>query len=282
MGITLLNSLDNITLNEYIITKYITNLNLIKGKKYDLRLHVLITGLKPLRIYLSDEGFVRIASEKYIINERSAANKFIHLTNIYVNKKNKKYKIPNTTSDENANIYNLLLYKSFLEKYKINWNDIKEKIKDIIIKSIISLYRILIENIEKHNLSDQNSYNYLGYDILITDKLKPFLIEINDNPTMEIFNEMDKHNKYNLFVDTLNLVGITPYSKKSGEPYDDKFKFTSEFEDNINNAFCELERPRGNYELIFPDRKGIDIYKKYFIDNTEENIKFWQKIKSQQ
>ena len=248
MGITLLNSLDNITLNEYIITKYITNLNLIKGKKYDLRLHVLITGLKPLRIYLSNEGFVRMASEKFIINESSAANKFIHLTNIYVNKKNKKYKIPNTTSDENANIYNLLLYKSLLEKYNINWNDIKEKIKDIIIKSIISLYRILIEN----------------------------------NPTMEIFNEMDKHNKYNLFVDTLNLVGITPYSKKSGEPYDDKFKFTSEFEDNINNAFCELERPRGNYELIFPDRKGIDIYKKYFIDNTEENIKFWQKIKSQQ
>ena len=36
-GITLFNSLETIKLKNFVITKYITNLNLIKGKKYDLR-----------------------------------------------------------------------------------------------------------------------------------------------------------------------------------------------------------------------------------------------------
>jgi hypothetical protein len=35
-----------------MITKYIRNINLINNKKYDLRLYVLITGLKALMIIL--------------------------------------------------------------------------------------------------------------------------------------------------------------------------------------------------------------------------------------
>ena len=57
--------LKNIQFREYIITKYITKVNLIDGKKYDLRLYVLVPNLKPLRIYFYKEGIVRIASEKY-------------------------------------------------------------------------------------------------------------------------------------------------------------------------------------------------------------------------
>ena len=63
IGIFIFKSLKKIKTNEYIITKYITNINLIHNKKYDLRLYVLVTGLRPLRIYFYKEGLVRIASE---------------------------------------------------------------------------------------------------------------------------------------------------------------------------------------------------------------------------
>ena len=44
---------------------------------------------------------------------------------------------------------------------------------------------ILINQIQKkQNVSDNNFYTLLGYDILITNKFEPVLIEINDNPTM--------------------------------------------------------------------------------------------------
>ena len=170
------------------------------------------------------------------------------------------------------------MYKSYLKTCNAEWEDIRQKIKDIIIKSIISVYNILLEENDKQNLKDQGFYDLLGFDILITDDFIPKLIEINYTPTMEMFNNLEKKIKTNLFVETLNLIGIVPYSRKTEEPLINKFKFNNEIDDNVNNALCELARPRGDYELIFPTKENINIYNKYFINNTEENKKFWDKI----
>ena len=124
-GIFIFNSLKNIKNRQYIITKYITNLDLIKNKKYDLRLYILVSGLRPLRIYFYKEGLVRIASEKYSLNINSFKNKSIHLTNTSINEGSKNYIYPNNTDDENANIWNLKTYKKYLKKnYNIDFNNI--------------------------------------------------------------------------------------------------------------------------------------------------------------
>ena len=244
-GIKILHSWNKIQLKEFVITKYITNLNLIKGKKYDLRLYVLIPGLKPLRIYFYNEGCARIATEKFNISKSSIINNFVHLTNICVNKKSKKYIHPNTINDDDGNMYNILMYKRYLKSINIDYFDIREKIKDIIIKSIISVYRNLTKENERMNVSDSSFYYLLGIDILITDQFKPILLEMNANPLMTINNNLEKENKTNLFIDTLNLVGIVPYSRKSKEPLNKKFQFMREIDYNIDNACCELKRPRG-------------------------------------
>ena len=131
-GIFLFNSLKEVKMEEYVITKYITNISLINGRKYDLRLYVLIASLNPIRIYLYNEGLVRIAIEKYKLDISSIQNKFMHITNTDLNIKNKKFISPNNTNDENSNMWNLFMYKRYLEKNKIEWNDLKRKIKDII------------------------------------------------------------------------------------------------------------------------------------------------------
>ena len=97
---------------------------------------------------------------------------------------------------------------------------------------------------------------------------------------MSYLNGLDMEIKTNLFIDTLNLIGIIPYSRKTKKPFDKTFKFKGELEENVNNALCELERPKGNYELIFPIIDNINKYKKYFINNYDENIKFWNKLLS--
>lgn len=279
IGIFIFNSLKNIKNNHYIITKYITNLNLIKNKKYDLRLYVLVSGLRPLRIYFYKEGLVRIASEKYSLNINSFKNKFIHLTNTDINKSSKNYVYPNNTDDENANIWNLKTFRKYLKKnYNIDFNSINIKIKDIIIKTIISLQETLIQNNNDLNLNDNNFYNLLGFDILITDKYEPILLEVNNPPSISIYDKVDLPIKTNLFVDTLNIVGIIPFSKKTFKSLDKQYTFKNNIDQLVNNANCEIYRPRGNYELIFPVKENLYKYKKYFIHNNQENEKFWAKI----
>lgn len=59
----------------YIITKYLKNPYLIKGYKNDFRFHGLISSIKPLKLYLYNEGLIRFASEKYNLSSTNP-NKF--------------------------------------------------------------------------------------------------------------------------------------------------------------------------------------------------------------
>jgi len=79
------------------VSKYITNPLLINGLKFDLRIYVLITSIDPWRIYVYHEGLARFASEPYA-SQTSKQNKFAHLTNYSINKKNDKY-IPNMNAE---------------------------------------------------------------------------------------------------------------------------------------------------------------------------------------
>ena len=47
----------------------------------------------------------------------------------------------------------------------------------------------------------------------------------------------------------------------------------------VNNALCELTRPRGDFELIFPLKNNINKYKKFFLNEDNiENTMFWEQI----
>ncbi len=80
-------------------------------------------------------------------------------------------------------------------------------------------------------------------------------------------------------IDALNIVGINIGTHgPNGEYYDDVYKYDNSVEENVDNAICELERPRGVYELAFPLKKNIHKYKQFFLNKVEENELFWKKI----
>ena len=45
-----------------IVQRYIKNPMLLDGKKFDLRLYVLIVGFEPINAYLANEGLVRLCT----------------------------------------------------------------------------------------------------------------------------------------------------------------------------------------------------------------------------
>jgi tubulin polyglutamylase TTLL5 len=75
---------------QLIASKYINNPLLINGLKFDIRIYVLITSMDPWRIYIYNEGLARFASEEYD-SSNIKTNKFAHLTNYSINKKNEKF-----------------------------------------------------------------------------------------------------------------------------------------------------------------------------------------------
>ncbi|CAE7773488.1 Ttll1, partial [Symbiodinium microadriaticum] len=71
---------------------YIEDPLLIGGKKFDLRLYVLVTSYRPLKVYQYAHGFARFCNSKYNNDVEDIDNPFIHLTNVAIQKKNVRVK----------------------------------------------------------------------------------------------------------------------------------------------------------------------------------------------
>jgi len=64
-GIYLTREIDEIAEEHCVVQFYIDKPFLMEKMKFDLRLYVLVTGIDPLRIYLSKEGLARLSTKYY-------------------------------------------------------------------------------------------------------------------------------------------------------------------------------------------------------------------------
>jgi hypothetical protein len=206
IGISILKNISKIDGN-YLVTKFFNNPNLIRGSKYDIRFHGLITDVKPMKLYLYKEGFVKIVSVKY--NFSNFNDKFSFITNVGFQINSCKYKYPKTEEEiKDSNLWNFSILKEYFSKNGLNYEKLYEEIKYIFIKMIFSIRKKLIENIEKNNLKNSNFYQLIGFDILLDNNLKPILLDANPYCALHSDNAAEKY-IYNLIIDTLNLIGIT-------------------------------------------------------------------------
>lgn len=165
-----------------IIQKYIENPLLIKGRKFDIRQWVLVTDLEPLTIWLFDTPYLRFSAETYDVN--NIHNRYSHLTNNSVNKHCIHFKndiIP-------GNMWEIETFKNYLAVKFGNeadhWQNIQEKIKRIVILSLLSV---------KHKICHRkNSHEIFGYDIMIDENLNCYLIEVNSSPAWDYSTEITK------------------------------------------------------------------------------------------
>jgi hypothetical protein len=263
----------------YILTKYISNPHLINKLKYDFRIYLLITGLAPLKLYLYKEGMIRFATEEYILNKNHLTELYRHLTNVNINEKNKKdYKKAIDADTDEGSKWSLHVYENYCKSKNIDYQKIRKQMADITIKSMLSVLDEFIDKIKENGTKDRNHFKLLGFDFLLDENLKVHLLEINDRPSLLMGDINDRKLKPQLVADCLNIVGIIPYSHDYKSDFEtwDKYDNRDEFEDTINSSICELGRPRGRFELIFPLKDNINYYKKFFKREYKENNALWE------
>jgi tubulin polyglutamylase TTLL1 len=71
----------------YVISRYVDKPLLVGQKKFDLRIYVLVTNYRPLKVWLSTLGFARFCNVKYSNDISEIDNMMMHLTNVAIQKK---------------------------------------------------------------------------------------------------------------------------------------------------------------------------------------------------
>jgi hypothetical protein len=254
-----------------IVTKYVSNPLLINNKKFDFRIYVLVTGHDPLKIYLNEQCFARLATADYDIDINNLDNTFKHLTNIHVQRKNKESKASYVmTLDE--------VKKHIKENYNIEFSDIWKGVKDLIIKSFIAVNRVELEAQKEFNLASNSLFQLFGLDVIVDQNAKPWLIEINGHPSLSD-KETASLNDQNV-KDILNIAGLVPFSHFTGTAMEGECEYKDSVDEAVQQSICEFTRPTGKFERIFPTKDNIDYYKQFFEEVTINNQALWDEIKN--
>jgi len=178
----------------YVISRYIEEPLLIGGKKFDLRIYVLVTNYRPLKAYLHSDGFARFCNAKYSSDIADLDNPFIHLTNVAVQKHNEEY---NAAHGGKWAVHDLRLFLQATRGYEAT-KRMFDDIQEIIILSLKAVQNVMI--------NDRHCFEVYGYDIIIDAQLKPWLVEVNASPSLTSTTRTDRLMKSALICDVMDII----------------------------------------------------------------------------
>ncbi|XP_035501775.1 probable tubulin polyglutamylase TTLL9 isoform X4 [Scophthalmus maximus] len=205
---------DAAQVESYVAQRYIENPYLINGKKFDLRIYVLVTSYVPLKAWLYRDGFARFSSTRFSLS--SIDDKYMHLTNVAVQRTAPDYDPEKGCKWQMQQLRRYLTAKHGREIVETLFKEMD----NIFVRSLLSVQKVMI--------NDKHCFELYGYDVLLDQNLKPnfkkihpnqkegqdrdnrprWLIEVNASPSHMPSSQEDYEMKYRLLDDTLNVVDM--------------------------------------------------------------------------
>merc|ERR1719373_412946 len=184
----------------YVVQKYVDDPLLIGGKKFDMRLYVIVTSYHPLTVYMHRGGFCRFSMTRYSNDKSDMSNLGQHLTNVAVQKHSGKAAYKRTGAK-----WDVAQFK----RYVVSAAGIKTAnrmmcdIESIVIHSLISVQKVMI--------NDKHCFEVYGYDILIDHNYKPWLLEVNASPSLTANTVQDYDMKFGMLDDVMTVLDMEKY-----------------------------------------------------------------------
>jgi len=180
----------------YIVQRYIENPYLVGGKKFDMRLYVLVTSFSPLVAYMYRGGFARFSHTRYSSDPADIANNFVHLTNVAIQKTAENYDARSGGKKDLRSVKLLLAAEHGMAAV----DRVFLAIERVVVRSLIAVQHVMI--------ADKHCFELYGYDVLIDDELKPWLIEVNASPSLSANTKEDYQLKCDMLHDCLDIVDV--------------------------------------------------------------------------
>ncbi|RHY08172.1 hypothetical protein DYB34_003438 [Aphanomyces astaci] len=230
----------------FVAQRYVAHPLLLGGKKFDLRIYIMIASCAPLRVYLFQDGLVRMCTAAYTPpNADNMEQKFMHLTNYAINKLSNNFeKNKDEAADGEGSKRSLKWFLTWLrDKYDDAAVDLLwHQIGDICLKAILSVQPTLNQEYQStfakfsrgkqskgDNLTggddDEGTTNpgkacansscfaILGMDVLVDENLKPWLLEVNHLPSFGCDSPLDWNVKERLLNQALDIMQISASDK---------------------------------------------------------------------
>jgi len=116
----------------------------------------------------------------------------MHLTNYSVNKYNQNFVYNNDPSaDGVGSKWSHHALRTFFKEVGIDDEGLWGKIEDIMIKAVIGVEPLIVSSFHMYVPHRQNCFELLGFDILIDQDLKPWLLEVNLSPSLNCDSPLD-------------------------------------------------------------------------------------------
>ena len=222
--------------NDIIIQKYLDNPLLYKKRKFDIRCFVLLDS--NLNLFYCKEGHLKGSSELYNVKSQ---NKFIHITNYSFQKKSSKFQ-----KYEEGNEISYNDFKLFLEE-----ENIPLKKFDLMIEQIKFLIKVSFKSVSKklYKLNNVLCFELFGYDFIIDNDFKPWILEINNNPGLCISSPVIKKIIPRMMDDAFRLTIDKVFETKySDDCIDENGNYKSRFpiegysnDENIFEFLCNIK-----------------------------------------
>ena len=220
-----------------VVQKYIERPLLYYGRKFDIRIWVLLT--HDFKVYMFNEGHLKCCSVKYDLD---ACDSFSHLTNYSFQKHNNnfgKYEKGNEVSFDDLQ-YNI----------QVNYNN-KVDFKTEIIPKIKHIIKFVFQSVKTkiNGLNRNYTFEIYGFDFMLDIDFNPFLIEVNLNPGLEESSPLIKM--------------LVP------RMLDDALRLTVDKEFNTVYSFNGVERKANESDYIYESPFPVNGY-----NNSENLFKF--------
>jgi tubulin polyglutamylase TTLL5 len=209
--ITDLKQVDTIEAHEksrVVLSEYISNPYLVNGRKFDLRLYVTVISFQPLIVYMFNDGLARFAVDEYD-DDDGFTETFKHLTNYSLNKFSENFiKNNDPTQEDIGHKWTVSALLRHLAKEGIDTKLLMVRMEDIVIKTLLSIQAQVSSAIRSTGLGPNVCFELFGFDILIDNDLKPWLLEVNLSPSLACDAPLDSILKTRVLCDTLNLAMV--------------------------------------------------------------------------